>query len=243
MGRLLVLLSVVALGYLLWKWLEKQPRKKQLQVGAIIVAGVFLVAAATGRLHWLFALFAGLLPFVQRIASVLFRFLPLIQRIAAQTGAWKREQGPSSGQQSAVETRFLRMLLDHDTGEMDGEVLEGRNRGDKLSSLSLSALTALLQECRSEDPESAQLLEAYLHRMHGDDWQDSAAGKKSGGSPANSSNLGREEACAILGLSPDADREQIISAHRKLMQKIHPDRGGSDYLAAKINQAKSVLLD
>jgi DnaJ-class molecular chaperone len=54
--------------------------------------------------------------------------------------------------------------------------------------------------------------------------------------------MSREEALSILGLKADAGREDIIAAHRRLMQKVHPDRGGSDYMAAQINKAKDILL-
>ena len=55
--------------------------------------------------------------------------------------------------------------------------------------------------------------------------------------------IDREEALAILGLQPGASRDDVIAAHRRLMQKFHPDRGGTDYFAARINRAKDVLLE
>lgn len=73
--------------------------------------------------------------------------------------------------------------------------------------------------------------------------QDSNTGTESnnGTSPASTS-MTTEEACKVLGVDENASKEEIIEAHRKLIQKIHPDRGGNDYLAAKINQAKDFLL-
>lgn len=149
----------------------------------------------------------------------------------------------SSGQQSRVRTVYLEMLLDHDTGEMDGVVLKGRNRGEQLSKLGRAALFELLAECQTEDQQSAQLLAAYLDRMD-PDWRDHAgtgAGpdqeRGSGGGP-----MTVDEAYDVLGLGPGASKDDIRRAHRSLMKKMHPDQGGSTYLAAKINQAKDLLL-
>jgi DnaJ-domain-containing protein 1 len=134
------------------------------------------------------------------------------------------------------------MTLDHATGDMDGLVLEGVFQGRLLSTLELDQLLALLQRFRDEDGQSAALLEAYLDRTRGEDWRESAPGV-GGGSPQSSSPMNREEALAILGLRPGADDDAIREAHRRLIQRLHPDRGGSDYLAAKINEAKRFLLD
>ena len=92
--------------------------------------------------------------------------------------------------------------------------------------------------CRREDEDSARLLDSYLQqRFPGEGpFGDNHANTQSSG------DMDRWEALNILGLTEDASREEIVAAHRSLIQKLHPDRGGNDYLAAKINQAKDFLL-
>ncbi|MCV6606444.1 MAG: DnaJ domain-containing protein [Porticoccaceae bacterium] len=60
--------------------------------------------------------------------------------------------------------------------------------------------------------------------------------------PPQQGNMSEQEAWDTLGLKPGASKEEIIRAHKKLMQKLHPDRGGNNHLAARINQAKDKLL-
>jgi hypothetical protein len=134
------------------------------------------------------------------------------------------------------------MTLDHDSGTLDGEVLAGRHAGVRLGALSLVQLQALLLDYRREDADSARLLESYLERVHGPQWHEGFAREEGAAEAGFTGPMTRDEAWRILGLEADADRESIIAAHRRLMQKLHPDRGGSDYLAAKINQAKDCLL-
>jgi DnaJ-domain-containing protein 1 len=138
------------------------------------------------------------------------------------------------------------MTLDHDSGAMDGEVREGPFVGRRLSELSLAQLLRMLELYQDSDARSASVLAAFLDREH-EDWRDAAT---AGGSGAGRSGSGaaavrgmtKEDAWSILGLEPGADPDAIRAAHRRLMQRLHPDRGGSDYLAAQINTAKDLLL-
>jgi hypothetical protein len=151
---------------------------------------------------------------------------------------------PSAGRSSDVETEYLRMTLEHDTGEMHGEVLKGPFDGRRLADLSLPQLLELLGDCRREDPQSAQLLETYLDRTEGPDWRE-ADEEPTGGrdeAPSGGGAMTVDEAREILGVDAGAGEEEIRAAHHRLMLKNHPDKGGSSYLAAKINQAKDVLL-
>ncbi|WP_300300818.1 DnaJ domain-containing protein [Ferrovibrio sp.] len=151
-----------------------------------------------------------------------------------------------SGQQSQVETAWLRMQLDHATGRMHGEVLQGRFAGRMLASLSFEDLILLLRDCRAADNQGAALLEAYLDRSIGEDWREKAArgdpGEAADGAGHGGGALTREQALDILGLQPGATPADIRAAHRRLMKKFHPDQGGSTYLAAQINRAKDLLL-
>lgn len=146
------------------------------------------------------------------------------------------------GQSSAIVTEHLEMELDHDTGEMHGRVLKGMFAGRSLSALSPTDLALLWQDCRHTDAQSAQLLEAYLDRLH-PTWREDMARGESAMSGGPGGRMTREEALEILGLAPGADSAAIRRAHRELMLKMHPDRGGSTYLAAKINEAKDVALE
>lgn len=150
----------------------------------------------------------------------------------------------SAGQQSRVRTRTVEMELDHDTGEMEGRVIKGRFASRMLSSMNQSELIQLWNNCLKFDPQAAQLLEAYMDRRL-PEWREGAGAKAEQGAQAGSRSDGPmsiDEAYEILGLQPGAGKADIRRAHRALMKKMHPDQGGSTYLAAKINEAKDLLL-
>jgi DnaJ-like protein len=151
--------------------------------------------------------------------------------------------GPTSGRVSDVETAWLRMTLDHDSGTMSGIIRRGPHQGRRLAELSPAELVALWRECRAEDEASAKLLETYLDRVT-PDWRQGrgdGAGERAAGGRASEA-MSREEAYKILDLQPGASADDIKAAHRRLMLKLHPDHGGSTYLAARINQAKDLLM-
>jgi len=207
-----------------------------------VIGTVALFFLFTGRLAWAVFALPALLPWLMR-ARAAHRMFKTFSRM---TSGWG---GAAAGQSSDVETRFLRMALDHSTGKMSGEVVDGDYTGRALAGMSLEELVDLLQTCRVEDQPSAQVLEAYLEREH-PDWRDNVQGEfegESGGgenrrdSPSSGS-MGRNEALDVLGLEEGAGVQEIKDAHRRLISGLHPDHGGSSYLAAQINRAKDVLL-
>ncbi len=146
----------------------------------------------------------------------------------------------SAGQTSRVRSRFFDMTLDHDSGALTGVIVSGPNAGRSLETFDLPDLLGMFSEL---DSESAQLLESYLDRRFPawrQNTQGDAAGRQRGAAPEG--KMTKEEAYQILGLKPGAGREEIGRAHRALMKKLHPDQGGSTYLAARVNEAKEVLL-
>ncbi len=240
MARLLLLLLIAAGLYLFFRWLLHQPARVRWQALMVAAALAVLVLVLTGRAHWLAALFAALLPFLRGLMN-LIGVVPLIKRIMAGLGAAKSGRAPSGGQTSTVQARYVRMTMDHDSGYVDGEVLVGNYQGKALSELDLDALLQLLHECQDDD-ESVALLQAYLDRTYADEWQQRAGAEGQPHSASASGEISHQEALQILGLSAGASEDEIVDAHRRLMQKLHPDRGGSAYLAARINQAKDKLL-
>ena len=145
----------------------------------------------------------------------------------------------SPGQVSQVRAAFVEMELDHDTGAMRGRILAGRHEGVALDALDVATLAGLLADI---DEESRALLAAYLDRRE-PAWREHAQGDAAAGrASAPSGPMTQQEAYQILGLQAGASAEEIGRAHRALMKKLHPDQGGSTYLAARVNEAKDTLL-
>ncbi len=154
---------------------------------------------------------------------------------------FSRRAEPPSSQASTVRTDHLEMQLDHATGAMRGRVLKGFFAGRELDHLKPVELAHLWQDCRFADPQSAQLIETYLDRRH-PTWREDLARAEADHPKGPDGRMARPEALDILGLKDGATPDEIRDAHKKLMLRLHPDRGGSNYLAAKINEAKAVAL-
>jgi hypothetical protein len=228
-GAILLVLAMVAARAFV------QARPAQLAQGVRAFLAAFSALASTGLL------FTGRFGLALITIGATFMAIRAMSRAGAGAGGFGGHgQG---GQSSEVTTDTLRMELDHRTGELDGEVLSGRYGGRSLASLGLSDLLELLAECQREDPRSVALLETYLDRR-APDWRSHVAGD--GGSQsdptAGSGVMDEATACSILGLAPGASADEVKAAHRRLMTKLHPDHGGSSYLAAQLNQAKDYLL-
>lgn len=207
-----------------------------LVVLVVLIGGFFLV---TGRLSWAIYTLPGLLPWLMRLKAW-HRMAKNFRRMAGGAAG-------GTGDRSALRTRFLDVALDHDSGEIDGEVREGEFAGRALGDLTLAELLRLLGVCGVEDEESARVLEAYLDREHSGWRARTDAGAAGGNGKSRSASgasgvMDRAEAFKVLGLEEGATAAEINAAHRRLIAGLHPDRGGSDYLAAKINEAKDVLL-
>ena len=229
-----LLLVVLVLTHLFVR-ANPQPLARALRwvgIVAAIVLGVLLLVRGQTLIA---GLFGGLAAALWRVRNL----VPLLAwawgvRQAARRAA--TAAGPTPGAQSSAETAWLRMHLDHDSNTLDGEVLQGAFIGRRLGSLTLAEMLALHRDCIA-DERSVRLLEGFLDHAHRD-WRKRAGTGPAGGDIA----MTQEEALDILGLTPGASDAEIKEAHRRLMKQVHPDHGGSDYLAAKINRAKDILI-
>lgn len=250
------LLAPLLLAVLAWWGLRRLKSRYALThaqfcwlVGITAALMVVAILVLMGRLpiQALLAPLIFLFSFMLRNIPMLIRLWPLLRLGQSKWGSnrgWGRSSSGGSGGASSIRTLWLDMGLDHQSGSMQGEVLQGQFKGQMLSALSMEQLLTLAQEC-SQDSDSLQLLEAYLDRMH-TNWREQPGADSGAASQAarGSSDTQMTEALAleILGLMPGASEEDIVAAHRRLMQRMHPDRGGSDYLAQRINAARDFLL-
>jgi hypothetical protein len=227
LGGFAILCGLLLLG---WVFVNTSPARLARVLkwtGIVLIVAAVLALAVSGRLAMMIGIAAALVPLLYRLRSTIGGL-----------------RGPAVGNSSTVETPFVRMSLDHDTGNMEGTVLQGRFAGMRVDELSRTELLALLRECRTIDEEGARLIEAYLDRTD-PDWRADLHGAEAGGGAGpgpRTSDVTVGEAYAILGLPPGADEEAIKAAHHRLMKQLHPDHGGTDYFAAKLNRARDVLL-
>ena len=243
MFRLLALLLLPIMAFYAAKSISQKfsLTARQNQILFLIVAALLIVAmlVAMGRLpaQFILAPLGGLGAFLIRFLPTLMRLLPFWQMVMSRRAA---AQPKSSGQTSTIRTEFLEMVLDHDSGEMAGMVLRGQHKDKLLNDMTLETLLSLMIECQA-DSDSQQVLEAYLDR-HQENWREQASATSRVPPSDAEAPMTRQLALEILGLTDAASEADIIHAHREMMRRLHPDRGGSDYLAKKINAAKDYLI-
>jgi DnaJ domain len=227
-----LLLGIAALILLLWllnSFTKADPRLvlRSARIGGGIAALVGALALAlVGRESIAVPLGVG--------GLALLGLWPLSRQFGRQTQK-------SPGQVSRVRSAFLEMELDHDSGAMRGRILAGQHEGLMLDALDVATLVGLLPDI---DQESQALLAAYLDRRV-PRWREHAQANTAtgqGSAPHTTGPMTQQEAYQVLGLQPGANDAEISRAHRTLMKKLHPDQGGSTYLAARVNEAKDILL-
>jgi len=226
MAEVLAIASIVVLGFGIFWFLRATPavvarwmRLLIIPLGIAVVVGFLMLGLR----------FPALLGLVGTIAA------PLVARWLRRRPSGGFSQ-PGTGQRTEVRTAFLEAWIDHATGDVGGRVLTGRFAGRTLDSLPEDDLRALHVECAG-DADSLRVLEAYLDRRLGADWRKAEAPPR-----GPRTDMTRQEALATLGLQEGATDEEIRTAHRRLILRMHPDAGGTAELAARINRAKDVLL-
>jgi len=233
--RALLAIAAAAIAiYYLWRVRSMPPHKQRsgyIKFLLGLMIALVVVLTLTGRMHWVGAAITGAFVFLRQILPWVIRALPFLNKL--------RERNTQSGQ-SSIQTNHLSATLDHGSGHIEGKIIEGPHKGWLLSELSIMQLEDLLTHYQTEDEESAELLEAYIDQRR--QQADQNTEQQRTANRAASDQSARAEALAILGLDEGSTEEEVVAAHRSLIQKLHPDRGGNDFLAAKINQAKDILL-
>lgn len=230
---LLALLSLAAIALAIAWLLRANPSSlaRVMRVIMVVLGGIGVGAMLIFGLRFL----PGLLPELMGLAGIVITALIARAVRNRPSGGFS---APGAGQRTEVNTAFLKAWIDHASGDVGGTVLAGRFAGRTLDALTDADLLDLRTECAA-DADSLRVLEAYLDRRLGADWRNARSAPPPRGSR---SDMSREEALAVLGLSEGAIGEEIKAAHRRLIQRMHPDVGGSADLAARINRAKDVLL-
>src|SRR5580698_5334198 len=192
-----------------------------------------------GMIGALLLLLRGRFGLAATVAGMVANFAGWKAMSGAPTGFGNVGAGSRQGRSSVARSAMVEMRLDHDSGVMTGTILAGAYAGRAVETLSRPELVSLRQELARDDPDGVSLLEAYLDRRFAG-WREANEGQRQG--RGGSGSMTRREALEVLGLVEGASGADIVRAHRTLMKKFHPDHGGSTTLAARVNQAKDVLM-
>ncbi len=239
----LVLLFALLLGLQAFASAPAAALARAVRILAVVLGfGVALFLLFKGQ-----AILAAIPAFIAFAASNIFRSIAslVLSRMVGNAFSGRGASFTSDGGAGTSEVCgiLLRMTLDHVSGAMEGEVLEGSLTGRALSSLSDDELSDLLRACSERCERSRRLLETWLDRHRGGDWRANLGAGTGGHAHAASGPMSREEAFRMLGLEEGASPDEIRSTHRRLSRRLHPDAGGTDHLAAMINEARDTLLD
>jgi hypothetical protein len=228
----LVLLVAVGFGIAWFRRANPATLSRRLRIGLMLLGAV----AVGGLLIFGVRFLPSFLPELMGLGGILLA--GLVARAARRWSTRGFSTPGQASQRTETRTAFLEAWIDHTTGEVGGRVLQGRFGGRLLDSLAGADVLALHAECVA-DPETAKILEAYLDRRLGPEWRQA---QRQSMPPGPTGSMTRLEAFAVLGLAEGAGEEEVHAAHRRLIQRVHPDVGGSADLAARINRAKDILL-
>ncbi|WP_404421065.1 DnaJ domain-containing protein [Thalassospira australica] len=248
------------------RWLSSAEPKdvKRLGLWAIVLllGGLAAWLLLTGKLAAMVAALVAAIPFLVRILKIGLLW-PLLRRMFGPARSWggggrsSGRSGTGSGRVSEIKTDYLHMYLDHDSGQLGGTIVLGAMAGRDLDALGVDELRAFYIECCNAQDQSRTVLESYLERRpdcsgwhnwhetrdaHDDGNTRAGQGNEQADKGFRSGEMNADEARKILGVSESATREDINRAYQTLIKAVHPDHGGSDYLASKINAARSLLL-
>lgn len=259
----------VGVGFFI-RWMTEAEPKDIRKIGMIVVIALLVIFAGwmllTGKLAVMAGALAAAVPFLIRVLKLGF-LLPLLRKIfglsrrTAPPGGFG-QQGGGAGKKSEIRTDYLYMLLDLETGQMQGSVHSGAYAGADLDSLGLDDLRLLYVQCCGAVDQSQAVLEAYFDRRPdcagwqawpktnkgdngtyagGGDHTENESGQNNNGNSA-AGDMTADAARKILDVASDATREEINRAYKQQIKTVHPDHGGSDYLASRLNAARSLLL-
>lgn len=260
MNIIIALGLVIAILWLLRSLLSnsQKARKKQWKTYGLLAIMVLALLAVTKKLHVLGILAAGLIPIARQLAPLALRFAPFLhqqfqryrfqrptQPNSTETTQKRTQQTQSEPRDTAsITTALFHMQLNTASGRISGSVRQGSHKGQALDSLPLNDLKALYQQARTYSDDSLAVFEAYLQARLGPQWRteiDESSESSRSHTPSHDT-LTTKDAWEILGLAPGSPKDQIVARHKSLIQRLHPDSGGSNYLTVRINQARDHLL-